>query len=67
MSQCWRYSLYALSTIFTFHAGNVFLLTRTDLGFWLRVHMPDGNAQETQSLYVRQCIIHTFKRVRAVV
>ena len=31
------------------------------------VHMSDGNAQEAQSLYVRQCIIHAFKRVRAVV
>ena len=31
------------------------------------VHMSDGNAQETESLYVRQCIIHAFKRVRAVV
>ena len=31
------------------------------------VHMSDGNAQEAQSLYVRQCIIHDFKRVRAVV
>ena len=31
------------------------------------VHMSDGNAQEGQSLYVRQCIIHAFKRVRAVV
>ena len=31
------------------------------------VHMSDGNAQEAQSLYVRQCIIHPFKRVRAVV
>ena len=31
--------------------------------------MSDGNAQEAQSLYVRQCIIHVhaFKRVRAVV
>ena len=27
------------------------------------VHMSDGNAQEAQSLYVRQCIIHAFKRV----
>ena len=32
-----------------------------------RVHMSDGNAQEAQSLYIRQCIIHAFKRVRAVV
>ena len=24
--------------------------------------MSDGNAQEAQSLYVRQCIIHAFKR-----
>ena len=31
------------------------------------VHMSDGNAQEFHSLYVRQCIIHAFKRVRAVV
>ena len=31
------------------------------------VHMSDGNAQEAQSLYVRQCIMHAFKRVRAVV
>ena len=31
------------------------------------VHMSDGNAQEAQFLYVRQCIIHAFKRVRAVV
>ena len=26
--------------------------------------MSDGNAQEAQSLYVRQCIIHAFRRVR---
>ena len=31
------------------------------------VHMSEGNAQEAQSLYVRQCIIHAFKKVRAVV
>ena len=31
------------------------------------VQMSDGNAQEAQSLFVRQCIIHAFKRVRAVV
>ena len=31
------------------------------------MHMSDENAQEAQSLYVRQCIIHAFKRVRAVV
>ena len=31
------------------------------------MHMSDGNAQEAQSLYVRQCIIHAFKRVKAVV
>ena len=31
------------------------------------MHMSDENAQETQSLYVRQCIIHAFKRVRAIV
>ena len=29
--------------------------------------MSDGNAQEAQSLCVGQCIIHAFKRVRAVV
>ena len=27
------------------------------------VHVSDGNAQEAQSLYVRQCIIHAFMRV----
>ena len=26
--------------------------------------MSDGNAQEAQSLYVRQCIKHAFRRVR---
>ena len=31
------------------------------------VQMSDGNAQEAQSLFVGQCIIHAFKRVRAVV
>ena len=29
--------------------------------------MSDGNAQEADYLCVRQCIIHAFKRVRAVV
>ena len=30
------------------------------------VHMSDGNAQEAQSLYVRQCIIHAFQSKRGL-
>ena len=28
--------------------------------------MSDGNAQEAQSLYVRQCMIHAFKSDKSV-
>ena len=28
------------------------------------VHMSDGNTKKAQSLSVKQCIIHAFKRVR---
>ena len=31
------------------------------------VHVSDGNAQEAQSLFVKECMIHAFKRVRAVI
>ena len=42
--------------------------TRADLEFWLGgCTLSDGNAQEAQFLYARQCIIHAFKRVRALV
>lgn len=41
--------------------------TRADRGFWRGVHMADGNAQEAQSLHVRQCFIRAYKRVTAVV
>ena len=60
--QAWNFfgQLKVVPKHFFRHKGGSRILARG-------VHMSDGNAQEDQSLYVRQCIIHAFKRIRAVV